>query len=130
MKAINAENRVSIRCRILREDFDKSLYFEDSGMFDITTHNPVAIALKRVIGKDHKIQIVRSRRDGPYLCIIDGRKYQPSTNLEPVLESAEHGIYLKDFSFDLVLPRSIVSTGESTQKEMIDNQSVRGHLAA
>ena len=130
MKEAANHNSISVHCRILPEDYENMAYCYDCGMVDITTQNPAAIALKRVIGGDHHVEVHRVGHNGPYTCIIDGTQYEPSKNLEEALERAEHGIYLNDFSFEINIPAQLIGNQMPEQIEPTEDQSARGCRAA
>ena len=102
------DDLVTLDCEVLASDFEKMTYYYDSGMVDITAKNPAALALQRTLKSGHSVRVKRDGCDGPYSCIIDGEKFRTSTDLDELIESAEHGVFLEDFHFKVTLPEDLI----------------------
>ena len=106
------ENLVTLDCEVLRADFEKMVYYYDSGMADMTTKNPAAIALKRSLKSGHQVRVKRNSCNGTYSCIIDGEKFRTSSDLDELFRNAEQGVFLKDFHFKVTLPGDLIKDEE------------------
>ncbi len=108
MKPNNKTSLVTVNCQVLPDDFERTAYFFDSGMFDLSTKNPAAFALERQLKPGHKVRVCRRQKGGKYYCFIDGEGFPPSGDIGRLIDSAAHGNYLHGFEFRVALPPEVL----------------------
>ena len=106
-----------------QSDVDRMLDCYDSGMFDVSTSNAVALALKRLFRSEHRVRVTRDVANHECFVQIDGHVSKLPEDLFDWLESAEHASPVEPVSFWLDLPNEGLL--RPVEKPLKSNQSKR-----
>ena len=87
-----------------QSDVDRMLDCYDSGMFDVSTSNAVAQALKRLFRPGFRVRVTRDVANHECSVRIDGQVSKLPEDLFDWLESAEHASPVEPISFWVDLP--------------------------
>lgn len=105
------------RITVQLSDVDKMLDHYDSGMFDVSTSNAVALALKRRLRPGYQVQVNRDPINHGCSAQIDDFRTQLPIGLIDWLESAECASPVEPISFWVHLPNEgLVSVAEKSQQ--------------
>ena len=94
---------------VTQDDVDSMLDRYDSGMFDVSTANAIALALKRLLRSGQRIQLLRNPANRECSIGIDDYQVELPRELYAWLEKAEQASPVDRVSFWVPLPRDMLA---------------------
>jgi hypothetical protein len=93
-----------------QSDVDKMLDSYDSGMFDVSTSNAIAQALKRMLKEGQRVHVNRHSSSLECCVQIGDYRFELSEELFDWLERAERASPVESISFWVALPPDVLRT--------------------
>lgn len=110
---------------VYQSDVDNMLDCYDSGMFDVSTSNAVALALQRRLKPDHRVQVIRDSNNHECCVRIGDFRSRLPEKLIDWLNRAERASPVEPISFWVDLPKDdIVVPAVEIRQEPIRSEQV------
>ena len=104
---------MNVSCAVTGKDIEMMLDRFDSGMADLTTSNAVAIALKRVLGRDAYVRVIGDGTGRQFFCLYEGGKAPLPAEVCDWLAGCFRGVPAEPIEFEICLPFENAEDGEA-----------------
>ncbi len=98
------ENSKTIECHVEERDITQMITCSESGMYDCSTRNAVAIAVSRTFGSNQPVKVNHWRHSNGFHCTIGEMTFKLPPEVSEWLGNVHKGIIGKPFSFNVTLP--------------------------